>query len=112
MADTASIMFLLIAGLMEIGFAVSLKMTSGFSNALPTVAAVTFGLASFIFLGLALKSLPVGITYASWTGIGMAGTALVGVLVFDERMTWQAAIGMLLIVAGVVMVNLFRGGAA
>jgi quaternary ammonium compound-resistance protein SugE len=112
MADTASLALLLAAGIMEVGFATSLKMTSGFSAVLPTVAAVVFGLGSFVFLGLALKTLPVGATYAAWTGFGMAGTALVGVLVFGEKMTWQTAVGMLLIVAGVVLVNLARGSQA
>ena len=109
MAETAGLALLLAAGVMEVGFATSLKMANGFTNALPTVATIIFGTASLMCLGLALKTLPVGATYAAWTGFGMAGTALVGVLVFGEKMTWQTAVGMLLIVAGVVMVNLVRG---
>lgn len=110
--DTTSLALLLAAGVMEVGFATSLKMANGFSNALPTVATLVFGAASLFLLGLALKTLPVGATYAAWTGFGMAGTALVGVLVFGEKMTWQTAVGMLLIVAGVVLVNWTRGVSA
>jgi len=110
--DTTSLALLLAAGVMEVGFATTLKMANGFTNPLPSVATLVFGAASLVFLGFALKTLPVGATYSAWTGFGMAGTALVGVLVFGEKMTWQTAVGMLLIVAGVVMVNLVRGSHA
>lgn len=104
--DWTSMGLLILAGFMEVGFASSLKMADGFSRIAPSAVAVACGMGSFIFLGLALKTLPVGATYAMWTGFGMAGTALVGVLVFGDKMSWQTAVGMLLIAAGVAILNL------
>lgn len=70
--------FLFLAGLFEIGWAIGLKYTDGFSKPLPTVLTVASMIVSLTLLGLALKALPVGTAYAVWTGIGTVGTALLG----------------------------------
>jgi quaternary ammonium compound-resistance protein SugE len=94
--------FLFIAGLLEIGWAVGLKYTEGFSRLWPTVATVAGMVASFALLSQALKSIPVGTAYAVWTGIGAAGTALVGMILFGESREVMRILCLLLIVAGVI----------
>jgi quaternary ammonium compound-resistance protein SugE len=80
-------LFLLAAGLCEITWAIGLKYTEGFSRALPTIGTVVAMAASIGFLGLAVKSLPVGTAYAVWTGIGAVGTAALGIYLFNEPTT-------------------------
>jgi quaternary ammonium compound-resistance protein SugE len=75
---------LLAAGLFETGFAVMLKLSDGFTKLLPTLLFAVFALVSFGLLNLALRDLPVGTAYAVWTGIGAAGTAIVGILALGE----------------------------
>ena len=77
--------FLFFAGLFEIGWAIGLKYTDGFSKPLPTVLTVASMIVSLGLLGLALKTLPVGTAYAVWTGIGTVGTALLGIWLLGER---------------------------
>lgn len=98
--------WLLLAGFLEIGWAVGLKYTAGFTRLWPSVATVLAMAASFGLLSLALKTLPMGTAYAVWTGIGAAGTALFGMLFLGEPRA-VARIGCLvLIVAGVVGLKL------
>ena len=78
---------LFFAGLFEIGWAVGLKYTEGFSRLLPSVWTVASMIVSLGLLGLALKTLPVGTAYAVWTGIGTIGTALLGIALFGEPAT-------------------------
>lgn len=80
-------LFLLIAGLCEIAWAIGLKFTEGFARLLPTIGTVVAMAASLGFLGLALKSLPVGTAYAVWTGIGAVGTTALGIYLFNEPLT-------------------------
>ena len=75
---------LFFAGLMEIGWAIGLKYTDGFSRLVPTVLTVACMIGSVVLLGLALKSLPVGTAYAVWTGIGTVGVAILGIYLFNE----------------------------
>jgi len=100
---------LILAGLLETGFAIALKYSDGFSRLLPSLLFLAFAVASFSLLNEALKTLPVGTAYAVWTGIGAAGTALIGVLALGEPATAMrfAAIG--LIVAGVVVLQAAGG---
>ena len=77
-------LFLVVAGLCEIAWAIGLKYTEGFTRLLPTIGTVLAMAASIGFLGLALKSLPVGTAYAVWTGIGTVGTTLLGIYLFNE----------------------------
>ena len=99
--------FLLIAGLLEIGWAIGLKYTEGFSRLWPSVGTVLCMIASFVLLGVALKTLPIGTAYAVWTGIGAAGTALIGILFLGEPRDAARIACLLLIVAGVVGLKLF-----
>ena len=97
------------AGLLEVAWAVGMKFTDGFSRPLPTALVVAVALASFALLGLAMKALPVGTAYAVWVGIGAAGAALLGVVLFGEPATWARLGCVALIVAGVVGLKLADG---
>ena len=76
--------YLILAGMLEIGFATSLKMSVGFTKLWPTVAFVIFSVSSLWLLTLAMKSIPIGTSYAVWTGIGAFGTAILGILFFGD----------------------------
>ena len=97
------------AGLLEVGFALSLKASHGFSRLGPTVLFLVFGAGSFGLLNLALRSLPVGTAYAVWTGIGAAGTAILGILFLDEPAHVLRLVSIALIVLGVVGLQLAGG---
>ena len=101
--------YLLIAGLLEIGWAIGLKYTYGFSRLAPSVATAACMIASFIFLALALKQIPVGTGYAVWTGIGAAGTAVLGMILFGESRELPRLLCIGLIVAGVAGLKWFSG---
>jgi quaternary ammonium compound-resistance protein SugE len=94
--------YLFFAGLLEIGWAIGLKYTEGFTRILPSVATVASMVLSLALLGLALKALPVGTAYAIWTGIGATGTALLGIWLFGEPATALRLSCIGLIVAGIV----------
>jgi quaternary ammonium compound-resistance protein SugE len=95
-------LLLLFAGLCEVGWAIGLKYTEGFSRLLPTIATVAAMVASIGCLGLALKSLPVGTAYAVWTGIGTIGTAALGIYLFNEPASLLRLGCIGLILAGIV----------
>ncbi len=97
---------LVIAGLLEVAWAVGLKQTDGWTKLWPGVITVLLMIASFFFLSLALRSLPIGTAYAIWTGIGAVGTAVVGVLLFDEPRTIARLVCIVLIVAGIIGLKL------
>lgn len=94
--------YLLIAGLLEIGWAIGLKYTDGFTRLVPTALTVGAMIASVGLLGLALRELPVGTGYAVWTGIGTVGTALLGIYLFGEPATALRLGCIALIVSGIV----------
>ncbi len=94
--------FLFVAGVFEIGFAMGLKYSEGFSRPLPTVLMVAAGAISFYLLSVAMKSLPVGTAYAVWTGIGAAGTVVLGILFLKESADILRVLSILLILVGVV----------
>ncbi|PWS34079.1 QacE family quaternary ammonium compound efflux SMR transporter [Falsiroseomonas bella] len=98
--------WLTLAGLLEVGWAVGLKLTDGFSRFWPSVLTLGAMAASIFLLGLALKALPVGTAYAVWTGIGAVGTAAVGMLVLGEPATALRIGGIALIAAGIAMLKL------
>jgi quaternary ammonium compound-resistance protein SugE len=79
--------YLVLAGLFEIGFASTLKLTEGFTKLWPTLIFAACILLGFIFLEKSLKDIPIGTAYAVWTGIGAAGTAIVGIIVYKEPAT-------------------------
>lgn len=100
---------LLVAGLLEVGWAIGLKYTEGFSRLVPSLFTLLAMAASFLLLGLALKSLPVGTAYAIWVGIGVVGTVLVGIALFDEPLNLWRFLSVLLIVAGIAGLKLSSG---
>ena len=98
--------YLFLAGLLEIAWAIGLKYSQGFSRPLASGLTILGMLASFWFLSLALKTLPVGTGYAIWTGIGAVGTAILGVILFAEPVTVLRIASIGLIVAGIVGLRL------
>lgn len=99
-------LILFIAGLCEIGWAVGLKYTEGFSRLGPSVATVLAMIASVVLLGWSLKVLPLGTAYAVWTGIGAVGTAILGIYLFGESKEAARLVSIGLIVAGIVGLKL------
>ncbi|HSF67409.1 MAG TPA: quaternary ammonium compound efflux SMR transporter SugE [Nitrospiraceae bacterium] len=94
--------YLCIAGALEVLWALGLKYTDGFSRLWPSAGTVLAMGASFYFLALSLKSIPVGTAYAVWAGIGAAGTAVLGIVLFGESAALLRLISLLLIVVGIV----------
>ncbi len=97
---------LFVAGLFEVGWAIGLKYTEGFTRLLPSALTAAAMLLSIVLLGLALKTLPVGTAYAVWTGIGAVGTAALGIYLFGEPATAARLASIGLIVAGIVGLKL------
>jgi quaternary ammonium compound-resistance protein SugE len=95
-------LYLFVAGLCEVGWAIGLKYTEGFTRLMPSVWTVVAMTLSIVLLGLALRTLPVGTAYAVWTGIGAVGTAALGIYLFDEPATAARVASIGLIVAGIV----------
>lgn len=101
--------FLVIAGLFETAFAISLKASHGFTKLVPSTLFIVFSISSFVLLSLALKKLPVGTAYAVWTGIGTVGTAVLGMIIFNEAATVLRLVSIVFILAGVVGLRLASG---
>ena len=93
---------LLLAGLFEVGWAVGLKYTDGFTRPLPTLLTVAAIIVSLALLGLAMKELPLGTAYAIWTGVGAVGTVIAGIILFGESMALFRLASVALIIAGLV----------
>ncbi len=93
---------LFVAGLLEIGWAIGLKYTDGFTRLMPSVLTIVSMIASVLLLGLSLKTLPVGTAYAVWTGIGSVGTAILGIWLLGDPATTMRIVCIGLIVAGIV----------
>ena len=98
--------YLALAGLFEIGWAIGLKYTDGFTRIVPSVLTLVSMVVSVLLLGLALKTLPVGTGYAVWTGIGTVGTALLGIYLLGEPATATRSACIGLIVAGILGLKL------
>jgi quaternary ammonium compound-resistance protein SugE len=99
--------YLLIAGLFEIGWAVGLKYTDGFTKIWPSVITIATMILSFYFLSTAVKTIPIGTAYAIWTGIGAVGTAILGIILFGESKEFMRMLFILLIVVGIVGLKFF-----
>ncbi len=97
---------LVLAGLLEVVWAVGLKYTEGFTRPWPTVGTVGAMVISVGLLGLAMRTLPVGTAYAVWTGIGALGTVILGMLLFNEPVTVMRLVCVGLILAGIVGLKL------
>ena len=100
---------LIIAALFEVGWAIGLKYTHGFTRPWPTAATIAAMVISMGLLGLAVRQLPVGTAYAVWTGLGTAGTVLLGVVLFGEPATFGRMLCVGLIVAGVLGLHALSG---
>jgi quaternary ammonium compound-resistance protein SugE len=97
---------LVVAGVLEVGWAIGLKYTAGLTRLWPTVWTALAMILSVGLLGIAMKSLPVGTAYAVWVGIGAIGTAAMGILLFDEPASLLRLLSLLLIFAGIVGLKL------
>ena len=98
--------FLIVAGLFEVGWALGLKYSQGFTKLVPSIFTIVGMIASFYFLSLALKSLPLGTAYAIWTGIGTVGTVTLGIILFKEPIDITRLICIGFIVVGIVGLKL------
>jgi quaternary ammonium compound-resistance protein SugE len=99
-------LILIIAGLFEVGWAIGLKYTDGFSRFWPTVFTGLAMIVSLWLLGIAMKSLPVGTAYSVWVGVGSVGTVVLGIVLFDEPLNAARLISVALIVAGIIGLKL------
>ena len=100
---------LAIAGILEIAFAFSMKLSEGFTRLTPAIFTVVTGLSSVVLLSLSLRTLPVGTGYAVWTGIGAAGTAILGIVVLGDSAAPMRILCIVLILAGVMGLKLVSG---
>lgn len=98
--------YLLLAGLLEVAWAVGLKYTEGWTKLYPSLFTAAAMIVGFISLSLALRTLPLGTAYAVWTGIGAAGTALLGIVLFGESRDAGRLVCLALIVAGIIGLKL------
>jgi quaternary ammonium compound-resistance protein SugE len=97
---------LLVAGLLEVGWAIGLKYTEGFTKPWPSALTLAAMTASVVLLGIAMKTLPVGTSYAVWVGVGAVGTAILGMILFGEPASVGRLASLGLIVAGIVGLKL------
>lgn len=102
----SSIFALVVAILSEVTATASLKASDGFSRILPSIIVVIGYAASFYFSAVSLKELPLGWTYAIWSAGGTVGAAIIGILLFGEQMNVPKGIGLVLIIAGVITLNI------
>ena len=100
-------MFLVLAIISEVIATTSLKSTEGFTKLVPSIIVVVGYTAAFYFVSLTLDTLPVGIVYAIWSGVGIALIAIISVIVLDQKLDAGAVVGMGLIIAGVVVTRVF-----
>jgi quaternary ammonium compound-resistance protein SugE len=97
---------LVVAGLFEVGWAIGLKYTEGFSRLWPTVWTALAMIISLWLLGVAMKSLPVGTAYSIWVGVGAVGTVILGIVLLDEPANTSRLVSVALIVAGIIGLKL------
>ena len=99
-------LYLVIAGIFEIWWAVRLKYLQGFTKMTPNILTLIGMIANFYFLSLSLKSLPIGTAYAIWTGIGTIGTVLLGIILFKEPINIMRIVCIVFIVSGIIGLKL------
>ena len=97
---------LVVAGLLEVGWAIGLKYTAGFTRLWPSAFTLVAMLGSVVLLGVAMKSLPVGTSYAVWVGVGAVGTAILGIVLFGEPANIGRLVSLGLILAGIIGLKL------
>ena len=100
---------LVVAGILEIGWAIGLKYTDGFTRPWPVIGTVVALVFSVVLLGIAVRDLPLGTAYAVWTGIGTVGTAILGIVLFREPATAARLFCIVLILAGIIGLKLVPG---
>ena len=100
--------FLFLAAIFEVSWAIAMKYSDGFSVLVPSIITVVGYILSAVFLSLALKQLPLGTAYAMWTGFGIIGTSVLGVFLFNEKLTVPQVICVILIVVGIVGLKLLE----
>lgn len=93
--------YLLLAGALEITWAVAMKKSNGFTVLIPSIITGVGYIASAVFLAIALKQLPLGTAYAMWTGMGIVGTTLLGIILFNEKLSVPQVVCVILIVIGI-----------
>ncbi len=98
---------LLLAGIFEVVWAIAMKYSNGFSVLIPSIITAVTYILSAVFLALALKNLPIGIAYVMWVGFGIIGTAILGVLLFHEKLTLLQILSIILIIIGVIGLKIF-----
>lgn len=103
---TRAWVLLLLAGLLEVGWAIGLKYTEGFTRLVPSALTLAAMTGSVLLLGVAMKTLPVGTSYAVWVGVGAVGTAILGMVLFGEPANTGRLVSLGLIVAGIVGLKL------
>jgi len=99
-------LLLLLAGVLEVGWAIGLKYTEGFTRLWPTIGTIAAMSVSLALLGIAMKSLPVGTAYAVWVGVGAVGTVILGIVLLDEPANAARLMSVGLIVAGIIGLKL------
>ncbi|MGH4117769.1 quaternary ammonium compound efflux SMR transporter SugE [Clostridium sp.] len=99
-------LYLVVAGIFEVEWAIGLKYSKGFTKLMPSLLTIVGMVASFYFLSLSLKKLPIGTAYAIWTGIGTVGTVILGVVLFKEPFNIMRVICIALIISGIVGLKL------
>lgn len=106
MSTTAAWLVLVVAGVLEVVWAIALKSSDGLTRLVPSIVTLVGAAASFWLLAVALRVLPVGTAYAAWTGIGAVGAAVLGMILFDEPRTAMRIGCIVLIVAGIAGLNI------
>ncbi|SEG17043.1 quaternary ammonium compound efflux SMR transporter SugE [Nitrosomonas ureae] len=101
---------LIVAGLFEVGWAIGLKYTEGFTQLWPTIGTILAIIISLWLLGIAMQSLPVGTAYSIWVGVGVVGTVTLGVVLFDEPVNAARLISVALIITGIIGLKLTTPG--
>ena len=100
-------LFLFVAIFFEVFATTAIKYTNGFTNIIPTIICLVGYTISFYFLSLAVKTIPIGICYAIWSGFGIVAISLIGFFAFKQKLDLSAILGIILIIAGVLVINLF-----
>ena len=110
MSQSASWLVLIVAGIFEVGWAIGLKYTDGFSRFWPSVGTAAAMVASVVLLGIAMRDLPVGTAYAVWTGVGAVGTAILGIVLFGDSASAARLACLGMIAAGIVGLKVVSSG--
>lgn len=103
-------MLLVVAGLLEVGWAIGLKYTEGFTRLVPSVLTIAAMVVSMWLLGVAARTLPIGTAYAVWVGIGATGAAILGILLFKEPLSLARGVFLAMLVTSIVGLKMTAGG--